>query len=114
MQQERDLAVREDRRCGPAEDLLDSHSEHRLFGGVVDPHARPTGDLHSLGSQIVEPACLRPRHHRPQRGSHVDATKILGRANLRQLGPEPRLEVLRQCHVAHIGPRVTERSVQEV
>ncbi len=114
VQQERNPAASEDRRCGPAEDLLQSHGEHRLILGVVDPHARPAGDLDALRGEVIESARLRPRHHRSQGGRHVDTTKILGRADPRQLRPEPGVEVLCQCCVAHVGPRVSERAVQEV
>lgn len=114
MQQERDPAVGQDRHRGPAEDLLQPHGQHRLVWGVVDPHARPAGHLDTFGGQVVEPAGLRPRHHRPQGGRHVDATEVLRRADPCQLRPQPGVQALRQCCVAHVGPRVAERAVQEV
>ena len=113
VQQHRDPPVGQPRRGAPPEDLLQPDREHRLVAGVVDAQARPAGHREALGREGVEPARVGPRQEPAQRLHHVDAAQVPGAPHAGEVRSQPVLQVRQQRVVGHVGPRRTERAVQE-
>ena len=105
--------VGQPRRRAPPEHLLQPDREHRLVARVVDAHARPARHRRAAPARARR-AGAASGHGRSRRsaGRHVDAAQVRRRPRARS-GPSQRVRSREQGVVGHVGPRRTERAVQE-